>query len=93
MQTDVTGVVISCYNLGCFAGALAAMRFGQVFGRRRAIFIGCTFVTIGAILQFSSFGLAQFIVGRLICGFGTGINTYVSFLFINSLQTSTRRSV
>lgn len=51
------------------------MRYGQVFGRRRAIFIGCTFVTIGAILQFASFGLPQFIVGRVICGFGTGINT------------------
>ncbi|KAJ9626720.1 hypothetical protein H2204_009990 [Knufia peltigerae] len=51
------------------------MRYGQVFGRRRTIFIGCTFVIIGAILQFASFGLPQFIVGRVVCGFGTGINT------------------
>ena len=85
----MTGVTISCYNLGCFAGALAAMRFGQVFGRRRAIFIGCTFVTIGAVIQFSSFGLAQFIVGRLICGFGTGINTYVPIL-LSILSTTPR---
>lgn len=54
------------------------MRFGQTFGRRWAIFIGCSVVSIGAILQFSAFGLAQFIVGRVICGMGTGINTYVS---------------
>lgn len=79
-KTDMTGITISCYNLGCFAGALAALQFGQVFGRRRAIFLGCTFVTIGAILQCSTFGLPQFIVGRLICGFGTGINTYVPML-------------
>ena len=73
--STIQGVTISCYNLGCFAGALVAMKFGQVFGRRRAILVGCIFVTIGAILQASAFSLAHFIVGRLICGFGTGINT------------------
>jgi sugar porter (SP) family MFS transporter len=73
--STIQGIAVSCYNLGCFIGALAAMRYGQVFGRRRAIVIGCTFVTIGAILQCSAFGLAHFIVGRVICGFGTGINT------------------
>jgi sugar porter (SP) family MFS transporter len=51
------------------------MRFGNLLGRRWAIFVGCTIVTIGAILQFSAFGLPQLIVGRLVCGMGTGINT------------------
>lgn len=71
------GIAISSYNLGCFAGAILAMRFGQISGRRRAIFIGCTLVSIGAVLQFAAFGLPQFIIGRVICGLGTGINTYV----------------
>lgn len=74
-QSTIQGIAISSYNLGCFVGALLAMRFGQVYGRRWAIFVGCVLVSIGAILQFSAFGLAQFIVGRVICGMGTGINT------------------
>lgn len=69
------GISISSYNLGCFAGSLFIMRLGDVFGRRMSIFIGCTIVSIGAILQSTSFGLSQFIVGRVVCGLGTGINT------------------
>ncbi|KAK4940023.1 hypothetical protein LTR10_019760 [Elasticomyces elasticus] len=48
---------------------------GDKLGRRWSIFTGCTLVAIGAVLQFSSYGLPQFIVGRVICGMGTGINT------------------
>lgn len=51
------------------------MRFGNYFGRRLAILIGCTIVSIGAVLQSSAFGLTQLIIGRVICGMGTGINT------------------
>ena len=46
-----------------------------MFGRRKAIFIGCTILSIGAVLQASAFGLPQFIAGRVIAGVGTGINT------------------
>lgn len=71
----MSGITISCYNLGCFCGALMVARFGDYFGRRKTVFIGCTFVTIGAILQASAFSLSHFVIGRVICGFGTGINT------------------
>ncbi|KPI35649.1 Sugar transporter STL1 [Cyphellophora attinorum] len=74
-RSTIQGITIACYNLGCFTGALLAMRFGNYFGRRLAILIGCTIVSIGAVLQFSAFGLTQLIVGRVICGMGTGINT------------------
>ncbi|KIW14475.1 hypothetical protein PV08_07259 [Exophiala spinifera] len=74
-QSTIQGVAISCYTLGCAVGAFLAMRFGQITGRRWAIFIGCSVVSIGAVLQFSAFGLPQFVVGRVICGMGTGINT------------------
>ena len=65
------------------------MRFGNYFGRRYAILIGCTIVSVGAILQFSAFGLTQFIIGRVICGMGTGINTYV---YLDQTRTPTNES-
>lgn len=50
---------------------------GDRFGRRRSNFIGLACNAIGAILQITSFHLPQMIIGRLINGFGMGINTSV----------------
>lgn len=38
-------------------------------------------MTIGAILQISSYSVAQMITGRIIAGIGNGINTAVSIFF------------
>lgn len=37
--------------------------------------LGCTLLTVGGAIQASSFGLAQLIVGRIVAGLGTGLNT------------------
>lgn len=39
------------------------------------IFLGSSIMVVGATLQCSSYSLAQLIVGRLITGFGNGMNT------------------
>lgn len=49
------------------------MKIGNVLGRRKSIFLGAFLTLIGEILCSSSFGLAQFIVGRTIIGLGIGI--------------------
>jgi hypothetical protein len=38
-------------------------------------------MTVGAILQISSYSVAQMITGRIIAGIGNGINTAVSNFF------------
>ena len=45
---------------------------GQYFGRRMTLAIGQGIIIIGAILQSTSYGLAQMIVGRIVTGFGMG---------------------
>ena len=64
-QSTIQGIAISCYNVGCFTGAIIAMYFGQKFGRRWAIFIGCVLVSVGAVLQFASFSLPMFIMSGI----------------------------
>ena len=39
-----------------------------MLGRRKTIFFGSSVMVIGATLQSSSFGLPQFIVGRIVTG-------------------------
>ncbi|KNZ43976.1 uncharacterized protein VP01_965g6 [Puccinia sorghi] len=46
-----------------------------ILGRRKIIFLGAFVMIAGSIIQAASFGLAQFIVGRIITGFGNGFIT------------------
>lgn len=57
---------VAVYELGCAAGALTVIISGDKFGRRLTIMLGELIIIIGAILQASSFGLAQLIVGRIV---------------------------
>ncbi|KAI9040288.1 uncharacterized protein KD926_008378 [Aspergillus affinis] len=70
-----TGIIVSCHNLGCFAGCLVNYVAGEILGRRRTIWLAMAFVTVGAILQSSAFTVPHLVVGRLITGVGTGIKT------------------
>lgn len=69
------GIAVASYNLGCFIGAILTIFVGNPLGRRRTIFCGCTTMTIGAILQCTSYSLPQWIVGRIVTGIGNGMNT------------------
>lgn len=73
--SNVQGITVGGYTLGCFFGACATIFLGNVLGRRRTIFVGSSIMVIGATIQCSSFSLGQLIAARLITGFGNGMNT------------------
>jgi MFS family permease len=72
-NATIQGVVVATFVLGALVGALACMYIGNILGRRRNIFLGAVLSLIGEVLCCSSYGLAQFIVGRTIIGLGIGI--------------------
>ena len=63
------------YDVGCFLGAVAAIWLGEKLGRKKTILLGTSVMTVGAIIQISSYSVAQMIVGRIVAGIGNGINT------------------
>jgi MFS family permease len=69
------GIAVASYNLGCFFGAILTIFIGNPLGRRRTIFCGCITMTIGALLQCTSYSLPHLIVGRIVTGIGNGMNT------------------
>ena len=73
------GFVTAIYEIGCLAGAIFQLSFGDVLGRRRAIIIGGLIMILGVIIQVTAVpgnkAMAQFIIGRTITGVGNGINT------------------
>lgn len=48
---------------------------GDRLGRKKTVLVGTTIMSVGAILQITSYSVAQMIVGRVIAGIGNGINT------------------
>ncbi|SJL02065.1 related to transporter (major facilitator superfamily) [Armillaria ostoyae] len=66
--------VVAIYEIGCLMGALSNLWLGDKLGRRKTMVIGAIIMTIGAILQTTSFSYAQLVVARIITGVGNGLN-------------------
>ncbi|GAA6019495.1 hypothetical protein JCM11491_000976 [Sporobolomyces phaffii] len=70
---------VSIYEIGCLAGAIFALLFGDKLGRRKMIFCGSIILCLGVLIQITSFAGhwagGQFVIGRTITGVGTGFLT------------------
>ncbi|KAM0347757.1 hypothetical protein ACHAPU_004772 [Fusarium lateritium] len=71
-NSDMIGVIVAIFEIGCFFGAIFAAIWGEKLGRRRSVLIGCIVLIIGAIIQAASYSRAQMIVGRIVSGLGLG---------------------
>lgn len=72
---DIQGTATSIYNIGCFVGAMSTIFTSDKLGRPCQIIVGGTVIGIGAIIQTASYTVAQIMVGRIMAGLGTGMNT------------------
>lgn len=72
MADPAAGTVIALYTVGGIFGSLSCIYLGDLWGRRKVIFITNLIAIIGAILMATSFDFAQFIVARLVLGLGIG---------------------
>ncbi|KAH6867523.1 putative Myo-inositol transporter 1 [Thelonectria olida] len=69
------GIIVSSYNLGCLSGCIVTFFVGGRLGRRPTLWLAMLTLIIGATLQTSAYGVPQMIVGRIVAGFGVGIDT------------------
>ena len=74
-NTSLLGTVTAIYDVGCFFGACIAIWLCEKLGWKKTISVGTKIMAIWAILQISSYSIAQMITGRVIAGIGIGINT------------------
>ncbi|PYH88519.1 general substrate transporter, partial [Aspergillus ellipticus CBS 707.79] len=74
-KTQVLSTVTAIDDVRCFFGAILAFLFGERWGRKKSIIVGTAIMSVGTLLQCTSYELAQMFVGRVILGVGNGINT------------------
>jgi MFS family permease len=71
-NSTLQGFVVATFVIGALIGSLSCSYTGDKLGRRNVIFAAGACTLVGEVLECSSFGLPQFIVGRVIVGLGVG---------------------
>ncbi|KAF4774628.1 myo-inositol transporter [Colletotrichum scovillei] len=71
---------------GALIGAVIAGITADKYGRKPAIWFASILFTIGALLQATSFTIAQMTVGRLVIGFGVGSASMIVPLYIAEIS-------
>ncbi|KNZ43782.1 hypothetical protein VP01_986g3 [Puccinia sorghi] len=66
------GTMVAILEIGAFITSIISGRFGDIFGRRKTLFIGALVFTIGGLCQSLSSGFTSMVMGRVISGFGVG---------------------
>lgn len=81
-------LITAATSLGALIGALVAGSLADLIGRKKVIMVADIIFIIGALLQAVAFSLPQMIVGRWVIGFGVGVASLVTPLYISELAPS-----
>lgn len=74
-DATLLGFIVAVYELGCLFGAVGSSIWGERMGRRVLTGSGSAVLIVGTVIQCTSYGRAQMIVGRIVTGFGMGAIT------------------
>lgn len=78
-NSTMQGLITAIYEIGCLLGAMFVLWTGDLLGRRKNIMVGAFIMALGVIIQVTcqagSSPFAQLFVGRVVMGFGNGMNT------------------
>ncbi|OQD70280.1 hypothetical protein PENDEC_c025G00931 [Penicillium decumbens] len=75
LSSSMEGTVTALFMIGCLVGCLCTSFSNGRWGRLTIAQVGAGALSIGAILQASSYSVAQLIVGRIVAGLGLGLIT------------------
>lgn len=78
-------LITAATSLGALITSVGAGTAADVFGRRPCLMFSNLMFLIGAILQITAHKFWQMAAGRLIMGFGVGIGSLISPLFISEI--------
>ncbi|KAI0157978.1 putative sugar transporter [Hypoxylon sp. FL1284] len=91
LDANISGITSSCFLLGAFVGSMIAFISGDKLGRKKTIALGLLLNLIGVLLQFLAWYLPQMIIGRLINGFGIGLTSTTTPVFLSESAKSHQR--
>lgn len=90
-KSTVQGAVVASFTIGAMFGALSCSQFADRIGYRKVIFVAALLTLIGEILQCTSFHVAQFVIGRVILGWGVGGLSAIVPVWQSESSTTSKR--
>lgn len=73
LTSSLQGTVTSLFVVGALFGCLTSSVINGKWGRKAIAHAGTFALCAGSILQCSSYGLAQLLIGRIVAGYGLGL--------------------
>ena len=84
ITSSQSSAIVSILSAGTFFGALGAAPLGDSIGRRWGLIASSWVFIFGVILQTAATGIPLFLAGRFFAGFGVGLVSALSMLFMPS---------
>lgn len=81
--------IVSCYQAGCFFGALSGYFVGYYFGRKWGLFVASLVFLVGSVLQTvasAKTGLGIMYAGRIIAGWSVGVASNLTPIYIAEIS-------
>ncbi|KAJ7437287.1 general substrate transporter [Mycena galericulata] len=80
-NSNLQGLIVSIFVLGCFFGMIPVAYAADFFGRRITIQIGAAIYILGGALQTGAQSMDMMLAGRFFAGFGVGIMSDLAPLY------------
>ncbi|KAK5801351.1 hypothetical protein VI817_003563 [Penicillium citrinum] len=93
LSSSMEGTVTALFVIGCLLGCLATSLSDGRWGRLTVAKIGSGILSVGAILQASSYATPQLIVGRIVAGVGLGLISSNLAVWQSELATKKTRGM
>ncbi|KAI5460507.1 general substrate transporter [Mariannaea sp. PMI_226] len=90
-NADMQGNITALYDIGCVFGSILCYFVGEMFGRRTMLFTGGGIMILGSAILASSTTVAQLIVGRIVTGFGNGMNSSTAPVYLTECSPASIR--
>ena len=86
LDANLQGWAASCALIGCIFGAMCAGVLSDKLGRRRGLMISAILFAVSAIGSAIPANLSQFVIARMLGGFGIGAASMLSPLYIAEIS-------
>lgn len=90
-NASLQGLVISSSLAGAAVGSLGGSGLADALGRRKAFFLDCVPLLLGALICSVATGASSIIIGRAIIGLGIGLSSALVPLYISEVAPTNLR--
>lgn len=87
----MNGLVVSSVLLGAFLGSSTSVRLADEYGRRRMLIVTAVIFFLGSVFSALAPSEIWLLISRSIVGFGIGVASYVTPLYISEIAPSKYR--